>query len=375
MDVSSEMIHALLPVFLVTALGASTLAVGLIEGTAEAVASVTKVFSGVWSDQMRRRKPLAVAGYALAAATKPVFALADTVGWVFAARFFDRVGKGVRGAPRDALVADLAPPRLRGRSFGLRQALDTVGAFSGPLIAIGLMALTGDAFRVVFWVALVPALLAVALLTLGVREPASQAASDRPAPRLADVRRLGRPFWAVVAVAAVLTLARFSEAFLVLRAEEVGIPLTFVPIVMVVMNVAYALSAYPAGAIADHVGGRDTVLLLGIGLLVVADLILALGGTALLTLLGVAVWGLHMGFSQGLFATLVADAAPVELRGSAFGAFNLVIGVALLAASAAAGVLWGFYGSKTVFLAGAVVSCVALVGYSAVSVDPSRRRQ
>jgi MFS family permease len=228
------------------------------------------------------------------------------------------------------------------------------------------MALTGDAFRVVFWIAVVPALVAVALLTFGVREPASHTAPDRPAPRLADVRRLGKPFWAVVVVAAVLTLARFSEAFLVLRAEEVGIPLTFVPIVMVVMNVAYSLSAYPAGAIADRAGGRDTVLLLGIGFLVVADLILALGGTGLLTLLGVAVWGLHMGFSQGLFATLVADAAPAELRGSAFGAFNLVVGVALLAASAIAGVLWDLYGSRTVFVAGAVVSCVALMGYGAV---------
>lgn len=374
MDVSSEMVHALLPVFLVTALGASTLAVGLIEGTAEAVANVTKVFSGLLSDRMRRRKPLAVAGYALAAVTKPMFALADAVGWVFAARFLDRVGKGVRGAPRDALVADLAPPGLRGRSFGLRQALDTVGAFTGPLIAIALMALTGDAFRVVFWIAVLPAVVAVGLLALGVREPEDHRASDHPTPRVADVRRLGAPFWAVVAVAAVLTLARFSEAFLVLRAEDVGLSLTFVPVVMVVMNVVYSLGAYPAGAIADRAGGRETVLVLGIGFLVVADLILALGATVPLTLLGVAVWGLHMAFTQGLFATLVADAAPAELRGSAFGVFNLVVGVALLAASAVAGALWDLYGPPATFLAGAGVSSAALIGYVALRVLPGRRQ-
>jgi MFS family permease len=374
MDVSSEMIHALLPVFLVTALGASTLSVGLIEGTAEAIANVTKVFSGVLSDRIRRRKPLAVAGYALAAATKPIFALADAVGWVFAARFLDRVGKGVRGAPRDALVADLAPSSLRGRSFGLRQALDTVGAFSGPLAAIALMALTGNAFRTVFWIALLPAVVAVALLAFGVREPEAHRASDGPSPRVADVRLFGAPFWAVVGVAAVLTLARFSEAFLVLRAEDVGIPLTLVPVVMVVMSLAYSLSAYPAGAMVDRAGGREKVLLLGIAFLVFADLVLALGATVPLTLLGAAIWGLHMGFSQGLFATLVADAAPAELRGSAFGVFNLVVGIALLAASVLAGALWDLYGPMVTFLAGAGISCMALLGYVTLGATRVRRQ-
>jgi len=362
MDISSEMIHAVLPVFLVSVLGASTLAVGVIEGTAEATANVTKVFSGVLSDRMRRRKPLAVAGYALAAATKPIFALANAFSWVFAARFLDRVGKGIRGAPRDALVADLAPAGLRGRSFGLRQALDTVGAFAGPLVAIALMAATDDAYRVVFWAALLPAVMAVALLTLGVREPEDHRAADRPAPRVADIRRLGGSFWTVAAVAAVLTLARFSEAFLVLRAQDVGISLTLVPVVMVVMNIAYALSAYPAGAMVDRPGGRGAALVVGVALLVLADLILALGATPSLTLLGAAMWGLHMGFTQGLFATLVTDAAPAELRGSAFGVFNLVVGGALFAASVVAGALWNLYGPHMTFLAGAGLACAALVG-------------
>ena len=368
MDVSSETIHAVLPVFLVSVLGASTLAVGLLEGTAEATANVTKVFSGVLSDRMRRRKPLAVAGYALAAATKPIFALANAFGWVFAARFLDRVGKGIRGAPRDALVADLTPASLRGRSFGLRQALDTVGAFSGPLLAIALMALTGDAYRVLFWVALLPAVGAVALLVFGVREPEDHLAAGRPPPRLTDIRRLGASFWAVAAVASVLTLARFSEAFLVLRAEDVGIPLTLVPVVMVVMNITYSLSAYPAGVIADR-GGRRASMVAGIALLVAADLILALGPSPLLMLLGAAVWGLHMGFTQGLFATLVADVAPVDLRGSAFGVFNLMLGGALFAASVVAGGLWSLHGPKATFLLGAGLSCMALLGSAALRLD------
>jgi MFS family permease len=366
MDISSEMIHALLPVFLVTALGASTLTVGLIEGVAEATANITKVFSGALSDWMRRRKRLAVIGYGLAAATKPMFALANTVGWVVGARFLDRVGKGIRGAPRDALVADIAPPELRGASFGLRQSLDTVGAVIGPLAAIAFMALTANEFRTVFWIATIPAVVAVMILIVGVREPAEhRSAAERIPPRFADIGRLGQAFWAVVAVGAVLTLARFSEAFLVLRAQDVGLTIALVPLVIVVMNVVYSLAAYPAGILTDRTG-RSGVLGLGIGFLIVADLILAFGTTIPLTLLGVAFWGLHMGFTQGVFATLIADTAPVELRGSAFGLYNLAIGVAMLAASVIAGALWGAHGPSVTFLAGAAFTAIAFLGYLGV---------
>jgi MFS family permease len=366
MDVSSEMIHALLPVFLVTALGASTLTVGLIEGVAEATANITKVFSGTLSDRIGRRKLLAGIGYGLAALTKPLFALAQNVGVVVTARFVDRVGKGIRGAPRDALVADIAPTHLRGASFGLRQSLDTVGAFLGPLLAIGLMALTSDSFRTVFWIASVPAVISVAILILGVKEP-DRATRDAAAPsaKLVGTRGLGREFWLVVAFAATLTLARFSEAFLVLRAQDVGLGVGLVPVVFVVMNIAYALSAYPAGILADRFG-RNGVLRFGLFFLFVADVILALGATIPLTLLGVACWGLHMGFTQGLFSTLVADTAPSHLRGSAFGMFNLVVGVAMLAASAIAGGLWDAYGPSATFLASAAFTLMAAVGMAVV---------
>jgi MFS family permease len=367
MDISSEMIHALLPIYLVTALGASATTVGAIEGIAEATASVTKVFSGAISDWIGRRKLLAVLGYGLAAVTKPVFPLAPTVGWLFAARFIDRIGKGIRGAPRDALVADIAPAHLRGASFGLRQSLDTVGAFIGPLLAIALMWLTANHFRAVFWIAIVPAFLSLALIVFAVHEP-------ERAPTLRKVKfplhrdelaRLGRPYWLVVAVATVFTLARFSEAFLLLRANQVGLPIMLVPAVLVVMNIVYSLSSYPAGVLADD-GGRYRVLVVGVGFLVLADLVLAfapgIGGVAV----GVALWGLHMGFTQGLLATLVADTSPPELRGTAFGMFNLLTGGALLAASVVAGILWDTIGAHGTFLSGAALATVALIGLVAI---------
>lgn len=372
MDISSEMIHALLPVFLVTVLGASTLTVGLIEGVAEAIASITKVFSGVLSDWFRRRKLLTVIGYGLAAATKPMFALAGSIGLVVTARFLDRVGKGIRGAPRDALIADIAPPHLRGSSYGLRQSLDTVGAFIGPLAAIALMALTADRFRTVFWIAAVPAAIAMVILVLGVHEPArTETTAARTPLRLADLTRFTARFWTIIGVAALLTLARFSEAFLVLRAQDVGLALTFVPLVMVVMNIAYSLTAYPAGIISDR-AGRSGVITAGFAFLVIADLILAFGATIPLTLLGVVFWGLHMGFTQGIFATLVADNAPAELRGSAFGFYNLALGVAMLAASVIAGALWDGLGPRATFLAGAAFTILSYIGYVAAR---SRDRQ
>ena len=362
MDLSSEMIHALLPVYLITVLGTSTLTVGIIEGVAEATSSITKVFSGALSDWLGRRKLLAAAGYGLAALAKPVFPLATSVGWVIAARFVDRIGKGIRGAPRDALVADLSPTHLRGASFGLRQALDTVGAFLGPALAIGLMWLTSDHFVAVFWVAVVPAFLAVGLIIVAVREPERPEGlrQARTPLRPGQLVHLGSAFWWIVLVATLLTLARFSEAFLVLRALSVGVPLMLVPMAVVVMNVAYAASAYPVGVLSDRLG-RTMLLLLGLLLLLLADGTLAAASGVPAVVLGVVLWGLHMGFTQGLLAALVADAAPAALRGTAYGVLNLAMGLALLAASIIAGLLWDAAGPRGTFLAGACFTVLALV--------------
>lgn len=378
MDISSEMIHSLLPVFLVTGLGASMITVGIIEGVAEATAAVVKVFSGALSDYLRRRKLLLVVGYGLAALSKPVFPLATSVGWVFSARFVDRLGKGIRGAPRDALVAEIAPPQLRGAAYGLRQALDSVGALLGPLLAVGLMLWLANDIRAVMWLAVVPAFIAVALLATYVREPErAVAGSSLRAPlTIADARRLSRRYWLVVLLGMVFTLARFSEAFLVLRAQDVGLGLGYVPLVMVVMNLFYAGAAYPAGAAADRMSKRR-LLLIGLALLIVADLLLAFAASAPLVLAGAALWGLHMAFTQGLLAKLVADTAPAELLGTGFGVFNLVSGVALLLASIIAGALWSAYGAAATFLVGALFAAVAASGlllwmrhYASAVADP-----
>ncbi len=363
MDVSSEMIHALLPVYLVVGLGATALTVGIIEGIAEATAAITKIFSGALSDRLGRRKELAALGYGLAAFTKPIFPLAPTIGWLVAARFIDRVGKGIRVAPRDALVADISPPELRGACYGLRQALDTVGAFLGPLLGIGLMALFADDFVSVFWMAVIPGFLAFGLIVFAVREPARPPAARavRNPLSLGELALLGPAYWWVVVVGAVFTLARFSEAFLILRAESAGLPLMLVPAVLVVMNIAYAASAYPVGALSDRVD-RAALLVIGLGLLIAADLALAMAPGLVGIACGVVLWGLHMGFTQGLFAALVADAAPAELRGTAFGVFNLVTGVAMLAASVIAGALWDWVGPAWTFLAGAVFAATTVAG-------------
>lgn len=366
MDISSEMVHALLPLYMVTVLGTSVLAVGLIEGIAEATASITKVFSGALSDRLGKRKLLAVVGYGLGALTKPVFPLAPALEWLVGARFVDRVGKGIRGAPRDALVADITPPHLRGAAYGLRQTLDTIGAFTGPLLAMGLMWWTADNFQTVFWVAVVPAFLAVAVLVFAVREPKVATPRKVRAPlSRSELARLGAPYWWVVGVATVFTLARFSEAFLILRAESIGLPLMWAPAVLVVMGVAYALSAYPAGALSDRVS-RTTVLSAGLVLLVAADVVLAFASGAWGLGLGVALWGLHMGFTQGLFNAMIADHAPAELRGTAFGMFNLLTGVALLLASVIAGALWDAVGYRATFLVGAGFAVLTLAGLVAV---------
>jgi MFS family permease len=363
MDTSSELIHALLPLFLATTLGASMLTIGLIEGVAEATAAVTRVFSGALSDRLGRRKPLVLLGYGLAALTKPVFPLAGSVAWVFGARWIDRLGKGIRGAPRDALLADLVAPPLRGAAYGLRQALDSVGAFAGPLLAIAALAWFAGDLRGAMWVAVPPAFLAVAVLWRYVREPESPAAAAEPRPRLtlASLRGLPLRLWQVVALGAVFTLARFSEAFLVLRAQDVGLPLGLVPLVMVAMNLCYALGAYPAGAAADRYSAR-TLLLVGLGVLIGSDLLLAAARGPAPVLAGAALWGLHMALTQGLLAKLVADAAPPALRGTAFGIYHLVSGGALLAASAIAGGLWNLLGAPATFLAGAGFAALAAAG-------------
>ncbi len=362
MDISSEMVHSLLPMFMVGTLGASALAVGLIEGLAESTALIVKVFSGTLSDYLGKRKGLALFGYALGALTKPLFAMANTTGMVLSARLLDRVGKGVRGAPRDALVADLAPPTLRGAAFGLRQSLDTVGAFLGPLLAVGLMLLWANDFRKVFWVAVIPGVLAVALLLFGVREPKQHPNGKRTNPiRRANFQRLGAAYWWVVGIGAVFALARFSEAFLVLRAQQGGVPVALVPLVMVAMNLVYAASAYPFGKLSDRVS-RTKLLALGLVVLIAADLVLAANDHWAVVLAGVALWGVHMGITQGLLAAMVADTAPADLRGTAYGVFNLMSGIAMLVASIVAGLLWDQVGSASTFHAGALFCILALVG-------------
>ena len=365
MDVSSEMIHGLLPVYLTAVLGASALVVGLIEGIAESTALIVKVFSGALSDRWRKRQPIAAAGYGLGALSKPLFALATGAGLVFAARFIDRIGKGIRGAPRDALIADIAPREIRGAAFGLRQALDTVGAFAGPLLAIALMLAWNDNFRAVFWVAVVPGIASFLLIAFGVREPEhregegarrSEVTFDR-----ATLAALGAAFWGVTAAGAALTLARFSEAFLVLRAADLHLADAFAPAVLVAMNLVYSLSAYPVGLLADRIAPRR-LLFWGVAFLVASDIALALAGNLAVAGVGIALWGLHMGFTQGVLAAMVAQVAPAALRGTAFGLFNLASGVAMLVSSALAGALWTWAGPAATFWTGAffALACAAI---------------
>ncbi len=362
-DLSSEMIHSLLPVFLVSVLGASTAALGLIEGIAEATASIAKVFSGVLSDRFGRRKPLVVLGYGLAALSKLLFPLATSAGWVLGARFTDRIGKGIRGAPRDALLADVTEPEERGAAYGLRQSLDTAGAVLGPVVAIVLMSLLANDVRSVFWIAVLPAFVAVGLLVFGVEEPASHAEVPalRTLPHWRELQQLGSGYWTVVAIGAVITLARFSEAFLVLRAHDAGLSFAWSPLALIVMNVVYFASAYPAGWLSDRVN-RVGLLMIGLVVLVASDLALALSSQLAGILLGIALWGLHMGLTQGLLTAMIANTALPALRGSAFGVFYFISGIATLLASFIAGALWAWHGPPLTFFAGAIFSSLALLG-------------
>lgn len=361
MDMSSEMIHSILPIFLTTTLGASVAMVGLIDGIAEATAAIAKVPSGYISDRLGRRKPLILFGYGLAAVAKPLFAIAAGPLPVLAARFADRLGKGVRGAARDALVADVAPPEIRGRAYGLRQALDTVGALIGPLIAVLLMLAYANDFRLVFWVAVIPALASVAMVLLGVGDSKANPRTAHFPVQIAELRELGAAFWTIAGVGLFFTLARFSEAFLILRAAETGLPIALSPLVLVVMSLVYAAGAYPAGALADRYPA-PALLSVGLLVLIAADLVLALGHGLPAIAAGIALWGAHMALTQGLFAKLVAGSAPDRLRGSAFGLFNLATGLAALAASVIAGLLWDHFGSGATFFAGAVFAALTLAG-------------
>ena len=373
MDISSEMIHSLLPMFLAGTLGMSMLSIGIIEGLAESTALIVKVFSGALSDWLGKRKGLALVGYAMGAFSKPLFAMASGAGLVVAARLIDRVGKGIRGAPRDALVADIAPPDIRGAAFGLRQSLDTVGAFLGPLLATGLMLLWANDFRAVFWVAVIPGLMAVALLAWGVREPQRHSGDKRTNPIKRDnLRRLGAAYGWVVALGAIFTLARFSEAFLVLRAQQLGVAMAWVPLVMVAMNLVYSASAYPFGKLSDRVS-HSALLGWGLVVLVASDVLLATATGWPALLLGVALWGIHMGMTQGLLATMVAETAPSDLRGTAYGVFNLASGLALLVASVVAGWLWDSFGSSATFWAGGAFATLCLLALMARSLTKNRR--
>jgi MFS family permease len=360
MDVSSEMIHGVLPLFVVGTLGMSATLLGVMEGAAEATAQIAKLFSGVLSDRWRNRKNLALFGYGLAAVVKPLFPLASSFGAVFFARFADRVGKGIRGAPRDAMVADMTSAETRGAAFGLRQSLDTVGAFVGPLVAVALIGLWALDLRTVLWVACVPALIAVVILALGIQEPERANDNARKAGfNLATAKNLGRPFWMIAVLGAAVMLARFSEAFLVLRAADVKMVTAFVPLVLVVMSVVYSLSAYPAGVLSDR-WGRKGLFAAGLSCLIIADLVLAWAPTPAWVMVGVAIWGLHMGLTQGILSTLVADASPKDLRGTAYGVFALVSGAAALLASVTAGVVWDKLGQAPVFYIGAGFAVVAV---------------
>ncbi|SMG00052.1 MFS transporter [Burkholderia singularis] len=362
MDLSSELIHALLPIYLVMTMGMSVVTLGVLEGMAEASAMIVKIFSGALSDWLRRRKALLIAGYGLAALTKPLFPLANGPSEVVAARLLDRLGKGIRGAPRDALVADVAPPEMRGACFGLRQSMDTIGAFAGPLLAIVLMFVFAEHIRLVLWCAVVPAFLSIALIVFGVDEPAHKGVSARVfrSPMHWRALRAFPPrYWFVVLIGASFTLARFSEAFLVLRAQQAGIGLAWIPAVMVVMNAAYALSAYPVGVVADRLGARAP-LAVGMALLIAADLLFGASASPAALWSGAVVWGLHMGFTQGMLAALVAETAPADWRGTAFGVFNLASGVCVLAANAIAGWLWTCYGASAAFFAGMAFAAMSL---------------
>jgi MFS family permease len=366
MDLSSEIYHALLPAFITVTLALPVLALGAIDGIAEATASFAKLASGRLSDRSGRRKPWVLLGYGLAALSKPLFPIAQGALELMGARFADRVGKGIRGAPRDAIIADETAPELRGRAFGLRQALDTIGALIAPLAAVGLMLLFMNDIRTVFWIAAVPAAFSFLLALVAVKEPVTRWTTDKVQPFFRGFRDLDKPTRRLLAVAFLFALARFSEGFLILRAIDIGVSATLSPLALVAFNVGFLALAYPAGSLSDRMSPR-TILIAGMGVLIAANLLLAQDiGIAGLTI-GILLWGAHMALTQGIFARMIADVAPDHLRATSFGAFHFVSGIGTLLASVAAGFIWDRDGAAMTFLAGAGAAAVALTMLSLIT--------
>ena len=372
-DTSSELVHSLLPIFMVSSLGASMTYVGLVVGIAESTALIVKIFSGTLSDYFQKRKLLTIIGYGLAASTKLLFPLANSMGLVLTARFVDRIGKGIRGAPRDAMVGDIAPAEIRGACFGLRQSLDTVGAFFGPLLAIAGMIIFAGNIRTVLWIAVIPALISMIILIFGVEEPKIHYKIDKkPSLQLKEIYNLSSEYWKLVLIAGIFTLTKFSDAFLILKAQAIGFQVTFVPLIMVIMNIIYAFGAYPAGILSDKVN-RKVVLLIGIVLLIIANIILAMADDFFMLVLGIIFWGMHMAFTQGLLATMVTDTTAPEIRGTAYGIFNFVCGIAMLLSSIIAGILWDQLGSSSTFIAGAIGAALACICLLVIYIRQNKR--
>jgi MFS family permease len=359
MDLSSEIYHALLPAFITIVLGLPATALGAIDGVAEATANFAKLFSGRLSDRSLRRKPWVMAGYGLAALSKPLFPLATSAPAVLIARFADRIGKGIRGAPRDAMLADETPAEIRGRAFGLRQTLDTIGALLAPLVAIGLMAWLASNIRAVFWIAIIPAAISFLLAWLALREPEQHLAPLKKSPFFAGFKELDKDTKRLLQVGFLFTLARFSEAFLILKGIDIGLSEAMSPLTLAIFNLAYVALAYPAGALSDRLKPRS-ILMVGIVVLIAGNVVLAETGGFAGLVVGTILWGAHMALTQGIFARMVADSAPDELRATSFGAFYFVTGAGGLFASLGAGWLWDRQGSSATFLTSAAVAAAAL---------------
>ena len=367
-DVSSEMIYPLLPLFLSVVLRASATAIGVIEGAAESTAALLKLASGVWSDRVRRRKPLVVAGYALASVARPLVAIAQSAGQVLAIRVSDRVGKGLRTSPRDALIADSVHPSIRGRAFGFQRAADHAGAVVGPLIAFFIMRAEHVPFRRVFWLAAIPGLLAVLVLVFAVRDVPRR----RPLASPAGSRdRLGGRFWAFLGVLFLFTLGNSSDAFLLLRAAQLGVPAALAPILWAMLHVVKSSSSTPGGALSDRIG-RKPLIIGGWAVYGVVYLLFGRATQAWHAWALFAVYGVYFGLTEGVQKALVADVVPDEQRGTAFGWYNLALGLGAFPASLIFGEIWDRVGAPAAFTFGAMLALVSAVAISIVA--PGRQR-
>jgi len=365
MDISSEIIHSLLPIFMVSILGSSIIAIGIVEGISEATFLLIRIFSGVLSDYLGKRKIISVIGYGISALSKPLFPLANSVSLILIARFFDRLGKGVRESPRDALIGDIAPKSIRGACFGLRQSLDTIGALIGPIVAILGLLIFSNNIRAILWVSVIPAILSVVIFIVGIHDVEHKYTEDEKTFifKFKNIFKIGTEYWQIVLIGGLLNLARFSDAFLILKAYELGLPITYVPLVMVLMNCFYAVSSYPAGILSDNIN-RKFILIIGIVFLIIADLVLAFTDSTWMLALGVGFWGMHMAFTKGILDAMVTDTASIRLLGSAYGIFNFVCGIAVLFASIISGVLWQVYGPFYSFSVGAFLAFLACLSLS-----------